>query len=342
MLTILQSQLRLNSFFSAPNLPRAGLETSPGVEIDDPVLSRRNSIVSAGGAASKVNSRASSVSPKDLKKLGYGQTFPSFFVQSHTVVAPFSRFVMDDGRVSSGLQQIERGFTTSSTVSAESLIQHGRFDIGELVHIPPHKRSRRSTNYISVKEIVARIHGTVTNPIDLTIPRPSTSTRRPVELLKNVRTKYLRFAEDVRPAYIGTYTRAPLRSSVLRLCRNPFSRTLPSINYDYDSEAEWEEPEEGEDLDSEVEEELGEDEDADDMDGFLDDDEMGDGLGIASNKRRHIMGDLEPISTGLCWERASLSEEGPGSAFRKTLPDTQFFKLELILGTPRPTRLFIY
>ena len=25
-------------------------------------------------------------------------------------------------------------------------------------------------------------------------------------------------------------------------------RTLPEVNYDYDSEAEWEEPEEGEDL----------------------------------------------------------------------------------------------
>jgi chromatin assembly factor 1 subunit A len=71
---------------------------------------------------------------------------------------------------------------------------------------------------------------------------------------------------------------------------------LPDTNYDYDSEAEWEEPEEGEDLNSEDEEEMSEDGD-DDMDGFLDDEDDA----MAGGKRRLIVGDLEPVSSGIRW-----------------------------------------
>ncbi|KAI4124356.1 MAG: hypothetical protein LQ347_005770, partial [Umbilicaria vellea] len=151
---------------------------------------------------------------------------------------------------------------------------------------------------------------------------------KPVHWLRATSTKYLKFAEDIRPPYIGTYSKLPAECAVSKLCRNPFTRGLPQTNYDYDSEAEWEEPGEGEDLDSEGEEELGEDEDGDEMDGFLDDEDAGDGTGVAGNRRRLVIGDLEPVSTGLCWD------DGQGGGKRKGGPSTfdlSPFRLEVIL-----------
>ncbi len=93
------------------------------------------------------------------------------------------------------------------------------------------------------------------------------------------------------------------------------------MDYDYDSEGEWEEPGEGEDLDSEGEEEI-ESEDGDDMEGFLDDEDVADSA-KALQKRRLVTGDLEPISTGLCWE-----DDNNYQAHR----DLAQFQLEVILG----------
>lgn len=118
----------------------------------------------------------------------------------------------------------------------------------------------------------------------------------PQNLLRKVPMKFLKFGEDVRPPYQGTYTRPVPESAANKLSRNPYHRELPDTNYDYDSEVEWEEPEEGEDLDSEEEEEVSDDGD-DDMDGFLDDEDDA----LAGGKRRLIVGDLEPVCSGIRW-----------------------------------------
>lgn len=151
----------------------------------------------------------------------------------------------------------------------------------------PYNR-RRGRQAASVKEILLRMQSLEQSDPD--------SARRAQELLRRIKMKSLKFGEDVRPPYQGTFTKTLPESAAIKLMRNPFHRGLPDINYDYDSEAEWEEPEEGEDLDSEEEEE-GSDEGDDDMDGFLDDDD--DNL---EGKRRLIVGDLEPLSTGLRWQ----------------------------------------
>lgn len=152
----------------------------------------------------------------------------------------------------------------------------------------PYNR-RRGRQAASVKEILLKMQS-------LNEQSDPDSARRAQELLRRVKMKSLKFGEDVRPPYQGTFTKTLPESAASKLMRNPFHRGLPDINYDYDSEAEWEEPEEGEDLDSEEEEE-GSEEGDDDLDGFLDDDE--DNL---EGKRRLIVGDLEPLSTGLRWQ----------------------------------------
>jgi len=45
------------------------------------------------------------------------------------------------------------------------------------------------------------------------------------------------FSEDCRPAYFGTVSR---RSAIIT-GRRPLARDTELLNYDYDSEAEWEE-----------------------------------------------------------------------------------------------------
>ena len=201
----------------------------------------------------------------------------------------------------------------------------------ESLHLFPPKQNRQRQND-SVREIVASIHGTSQHPIDLTESRPQ-SMEISNDLLAKISVKYLKFAEDVRPPYIGTYTKPIDSRACAKLCRNPFLRTLPT-NYEYDSEAEWEEPGEGEDLDSEGEEEVGEDDEGDEMEGFLDDDdEQGDGSRITDPKGRPILGDLEPCSTGLCWEDSRFLNHTDNRKGWET--DLSIYRIEVISGTRR-------
>ncbi|KAI4249514.1 MAG: hypothetical protein L6R42_008956 [Xanthoria sp. 1 TBL-2021] len=193
-----------------------------------------------------------------------------------------------------------------------------------MLHLSPYKRRKLNGPQPCVKEIMERLHGTSQNPIDLTDSQRWKIAQQPLDLLKTIPIKFLKFIEDVRPPYIGTYTRVRDPATARQVCRNPFTRGLPTTDYDYDSEAEWEEPGEGEDLDSEGEEEI-ESEDGDDMEGFLDDEDSADSA-KALQKRRLVTGNLEPISTGLCWEDDSNYQ---------ALRDLAQYQLEVMLENPK-------
>jgi chromatin assembly factor 1 subunit A len=146
----------------------------------------------------------------------------------------------------------------------------------------------------SIANVIELANSSSDQSIDLTKDHNS-SPGEPLDMLKHIPMKYIHFGEDVRPPYYGTYTCLYTDKESSRLARNPVSRLRRDTNYDYDSEAEWEEPEEGEDLDSDGDDDA-EEEAEDDMEGFLDDEED------PQVKRRLISGDLQPISTGLCWQ----------------------------------------
>jgi chromatin assembly factor 1 subunit A len=147
-----------------------------------------------------------------------------------------------------------------------------------------------------VHAIVELVNGTSSNSIDLTY----TQGERPQDLLGSITMKYFEFGEDVRPPYYGTWSRPQSVENARRLARNPFQQILPEVNYDYDSEAEWEEPEDGEDLDSDGEED--EEDGEEDLDGFLDDEHLPDYL---QARKGQMSNDLMPICSGLQWEDAS-------------------------------------
>ena len=100
---------------------------------------------------------------------------------------------------------------------------------------------------------------------------------------------------------------------------------MPKINYDYDSEAEWEEPGEGEDLDSDGELEDEGDDDADDMEGFLDDE------GAESGRKRVFGGDMLPVQTAIWWDdgtRGKIEVEFGGGKL-----DLKSLSIEGLMGT---------
>ncbi|NWR38087.1 CAF1A factor, partial [Tachuris rubrigastra] len=134
------------------------------------------------------------------------------------------------------------------------------------------------------------------------------------------RMKLLQFSENHRPAYWGTWN----KSTTLIRARNPWAKDSKLLDYEVDSDEEWEEEEPGESLShsEEDDEEEGEDEDEDDgffvPHGYLSEDEgvteecdpenqkvrqklkakEWDEL-IAKGKRFHV---LQPVKIGCVWE----------------------------------------
>lgn len=108
------------------------------------------------------------------------------------------------------------------------------------------------------------------------------------ELLTRVPQKHLQFNEDIRPPYVGTFSKAQCWFPT-----EPCTRAVSTYNYDYSSEAEWvegEEDGEGEDiLDDDDSDDSMDDDDDDDMTEFLDESNSD------SSNRPALVGPLVPI-----------------------------------------------
>jgi chromatin assembly factor 1 subunit A len=141
----------------------------------------------------------------------------------------------------------------------------------------------------------------------------------PYPLLSTLSRKHLQFAEDVRPAYNGTFTRFTKLTP-----RNPFKKDIEAFAYDYDSEAEWEfEPEDGENLDDESvadDEEgsmMGDSGDEEDR-AFLDDEDDVDAAKYKNKAKggKRVIAPLIPIIKGVCWEVNGVQQDEMLSAMK--------------------------
>ncbi|PYI30835.1 hypothetical protein BP00DRAFT_345289 [Aspergillus indologenus CBS 114.80] len=288
-----RSQTKLNSFFAKPKPVIAS--STPNSTTNKTISPSPQRTTGAGAAPESLHDPAPSAVSD------YQRDFPDFFLQSHTKVAPPHQFQRDAKALHHTQEKVD-AFLKSNDTDPPSA-----FRPSEVFNLIPYRR-RCGRLPASVKEILLQMQ----NLADQTGPSED-AQRKSRELLRQVTMKSFRFGEDVRPPYQGTFTKRLPEAAAHRLMRNPFRRGLPEINYDYDSEAEWEEPEEGEELDSEEEDEMSEDGE-DDMDGFLDDEDDH----LVDGKRRLIVGDLEPVSTGIRWQEQSVDSE------------LQMYKLETI------------
>lgn len=272
----MQAQTKLNSFFAKPKLPDHSPKKSAGLQSES--------------------------SPGGPTLSDYQREFPDFFLQSHTKLAPTHRFQRDP----EGLRHMR--------AKVDAYLKNGsarppKFNPSELFRMMPYRR-RRGKQAVSVKEILLKIQNMGGS---LNADGASETSVQLQDSLRKIPMKSLKFGEDVRPPYQGTYSKSLSEASTSKLSRNPFYRGLPETNYDYDSEAEWEDPGEGEELDSEEEEDVSEEGD-DDMDGFLDDEDDH----PVDGKRRPIVGDLEPICTGIRWQQDGID------------PDLQMYQMATI------------
>lgn len=248
--------------------------------------------------------------PNAPEILAYNAIFSDFFLKDETELAPFTRFERDE----EATEVINK--TLDSYLSGDRSPDRERgYDPVSLYHLS--KVPKRGRRCMPVREIMDEITGRSSRVIDLTTDSQNSQIMRSRDKLKHVPMKLIQFQEDVRPPYRGTYTSRPLHG-IENLARNPFRRDLPNTNYDYDSEAEWvDDGEDAEDLNSEVE--IDDEDDDEDMDDFLDDenDES------AHARRLVLQGDLEPVSTGLCWE-----DKHKRNTNVKMMP----YRMEVILG----------
>ncbi|KAF2728245.1 hypothetical protein EJ04DRAFT_504427 [Polyplosphaeria fusca] len=277
-----QNQMKLNSFFSmktdvvtpANKIVDANDQTAPEQTYlkPDVTMQEADTIPKSPQKARLQNAQSD-----------YERFFLPFQLPSRAILAPYNRFMEDTQVLHAAkvrLDQVISGDCPSDV------------DVKDLVAKCAPRLSRGMT-VLPLVDILERLNGTLDSPIDLTSDK--SASQQAVEALSQVPMKYLHFPEDVRPPYYGTYTKPHSPREALKLARAPSSRILHELNYDYDSEAEWDEPEEGEDLDSEGEDDLDSEGD-EEMEGFLDDEDD------AQLKRRMISSDLIPNSTGLCWE----------------------------------------
>ncbi|KAH3905482.1 hypothetical protein HBH56_218350 [Parastagonospora nodorum] len=281
-----RSQMKLNAFFAKPK----GTGVSPGkVSVESsqkPTPSTASLLPVPSGAAT--NSAPPSPQKNIVKNAqsDYDRYFLPFNLPAHTILAPKNSFMEDSDKMQAARARLDKLIAREDAAMEPITSQHLKSALPSL--------GRRGMKTSSIVEVVECVNRSSDQPIDLTDDTIA-SREKPLDMLMQIPMKYIHFGEDVRPPYYGTYTRSYTEVQAARLARKPVSRLRQDTNYDYDSEAEWEEPEEGEDLDSEGDDDL-EEEAEDDMDGFLDDEED------PQVKRRLISGDLQPVSTGLCWQ----------------------------------------
>ncbi len=292
--------MKLGAFFGKPALPSTPPVCSPE-DIPSGASSRRSSMASLEDV---VMQDVKSPSPVIKTNPNYDKVFPPFFIHPHTDVAPTNRFPCR--KKSSDLLAIATS-TENSSITLPSI--QGNFKRR------PHRRNRASRKPKSVRAVIEEIQGSSDTPIDL---KGDQQPLRIENMLDGVSLKIFSFAEDIRPGYQGTYTHPVSPRSALKLCRHPCGRNLPDTNYDYDSEAEWEPPAEGDDDLDAVDEESSDEED-DDMEEFLDDeDDVG--------RRRLVVGDKEPQCSGVCWQ------DQDKRVLQKGDFDMKDFRMEVISG----------
>ncbi|KAI1154304.1 chromatin assembly factor 1 subunit A-domain-containing protein [Nemania diffusa] len=268
-------------------------------------------------AAANTDPTNLSSSKQDSKptKSTYELNFQPFFIKPGVTMAP-PLFEMDNETKeakSAILDEYIRG-------DRGAFIPKQPFNATEVFHLAfPRKRGIIPP---SVRKIMERIHGdNYQNAFGITNARSESQTEKLFTnaqgQLNAITMKYLRFYEDVRPAYCGTITSAMTYHQLRKLSRRPGRRILP-LAYDYDSEAEWVE-DDGEDLEDAEDEE--EDVDGDEeMDDFVDDSEA-----IPTIIRPGFESDSKPVSTGLCYENQK--RLAPSDALLK-------YRLEFLLDSP--------
>ncbi|KAF2422184.1 hypothetical protein EJ08DRAFT_701732 [Tothia fuscella] len=211
----------------------------------------------------------------------YRKHFFPYVAPKHTTLARLNPFSKEE------LEDLEVILTDYSTLSSKPEPSWPKELEGG--------KTTRGYKPVPVKDILRQLQGSANNPLDLT----EEGLNKHIDLSSQITMKYIEFGQDVRPPYSGTWVRPMSLSHARRVARSPFRAVLPEVLYDYDSEAEWDDGGDGEDVDSDGEEDLDDEDGEDEMDGFLDDEGASE---VAKRRALVSTTDMEPICSGLHWE----------------------------------------
>ncbi|KAG4305562.1 hypothetical protein PORY_001118 [Pneumocystis oryctolagi] len=241
---------------------------------------------------------------KDCFVSDYEKCFIPFFVKQHTFLSKQHAFVRNLDDHIAAIKNIDTFLDSDFPIT--SPIKH----LLSLFKITVSPFSRPRQPGITIKSILQKYD-------------QSDSTNDLLNKLKAFPMKLLQFREDVRPPYYGTFS----KSSSILTPRNPFKMDELLFNYHYDSEAEWIEEEEGEDIDSITDSDEEEDasmlkEEEDDKN-FLDDDDE------CTDTKKKVFVNLIPSVKGIYWQDSNNIDEDDYNSFKK-------LKMEVLIDTNLP------
>jgi len=313
----MQAQPRIFNFFAKPKLSAIQQNTS-----SDDVVVKEEAHDSISKPLSNHTAGTNALVPvvAPPEPTAFDQSFLPFELPSHAVCAPSNLFNWDQDAIAY-LERTLGGFRDAAipAVSLADTLYSPLVEMAPATHNP------------GVRSLISQITTPGQQVIDLA--SSSSHSKDPLLILHRVPLKYIDFFQDVRPPYRGTHTKLRSRRDKSKLTRNPVVRSRPELDYDYDSEAEWQEPEEGDDVESNAEsdDESNSVADPEEMDDFLDDEETGEG---AKNRRKLFTSDMKPIWTGICWENA----QGRQSDDHGWCHNPRDYKLEVIQGKDVQTK----
>ncbi|KAL8293085.1 hypothetical protein RQP46_000779 [Phenoliferia psychrophenolica] len=167
---------------------------------------------------------AGTATPGGSKETDFTRTFKPFHIRPSVTVAPVNGFRKSRPGKTAPKVQIN---SLESITLEESLAS---FLEGVPKHrIPPY--NPHPTPFLAVRDAVHKINDASATGSDVSAYYQMLESRAKVPI------KLLKFKEDVRPGYVGTWT----KTSRVVGPRTPFGRDTALLRYDYDSEDEWEE-----------------------------------------------------------------------------------------------------
>ncbi|KAK9324154.1 chromatin assembly factor 1 subunit A-domain-containing protein [Lipomyces orientalis] len=242
--------------------------------------------------------------PDVANKSDYEEVFLPFHVKANATLYPGNAFTRNCEALDSTRQHLDRlvAQLRSSQSAFDAIVVPEQAssppNIAEIMNLHPLKLRRRgriathtARDVISLFNNESTTIATKNGKLDHDM-----SEKRLRAALQSLPRKFLRFWEDFRPPYMGTFTKT---RQIPR--NNPFFLD-ERLNYEYNSEAEWveEDGEIGEDI------EAGSNDSEDDEEsavGDFIDDEMKDFLVSEEEDRprRSILAPLVPVAKGICW-----------------------------------------
>ncbi|KAF9156593.1 Chromatin assembly factor 1, subunit A [Actinomortierella ambigua] len=257
---------------------------------------------------------------------GFFDLFQPFHVKANATLAPINRFARplaadfeqlvlsptdvdldgasSDAAVPMPLEVDQARRAVRVMLRRSSLVDHNKMDQDSNYHSSKKKAVPQEYRTMTVKELIQS--GVLLQDQDE--DPESMFNHKSIPALK---MRLIQFAENYRPAYYGTWSK---RSDKVT-GRRHLGRDTDMLDYDFDSEAEWEEDEEGEELksdDDEEEDEMSDQEEEDDWlvpEGYLSEDEGLDQEGEeggrkeravkkAPGARKPLLAQLVPVIVG--------------------------------------------